>query len=261
MSERRYPGARVRFETDAAPPSTGFRSQALAAGGVLFTGGQIGAPYRRGAELRALAPTFEGQVDAALEHLAAVTWATGASLERVVELSAFTTVPDGERIVRERARAFLGFEPPLVNHVAVADCAMHGDVELDWAVALPGTDQAAAVDALRPFMHAHQGDVVASGPFLVLNGVSAFGHDMAEQSEALIDAVLERLAPHGATLQDVTKLTVYIQAFDIYPAFNEVTTRRFAAIIPPTRSVIVAPAITGEALLRVDVLATAPVAL
>lgn len=260
MSERTYPGARVRFETDAAPPSTGFRSQALAAGGVLFTGGQIGAPYRRGAELRALAPTFEGQVDAALEHLAAVTWATGASLERVVELSAFTTVPDGERIVRERARAFLGFEPPLVNHVAVADCAMHGDVELDWAVALPGTDPAAAVDALRPFMHAHQGDVVASGPFLVLNGVTASGQDMAAQSEALIDTLLERLAAHGATLQDVTKLTVYIQAFDIYPAFNEVTTRRFASIIPPTRSVIVAPAITGEALLRVDVLATAPVA-
>lgn len=260
MSERRYPGARVRYETDAAPPSTGFRSQALAAGGVLFTGGQIGAPYRRGAGLRALAPTFEGQLDAALQHLAAVTWAAGASLERVVELSAFTTVADGERIVRERAAAFLGFEPALLNHVSVEDCAMHGDVELDWAVALPGTDPGAAADALRPFMHGHEGQVIASGPFLVLNGVSAPGSDMAAQSEALIDAVLERLAPHGASLQDVTKLTVYIKAFDIYPAFNEVTTRRFAAIIPPTRSVIVAPAVTGDALVRVDVLATAPVA-
>jgi enamine deaminase RidA (YjgF/YER057c/UK114 family) len=260
VNERTYPGARVRFETDAAPPSTGFRSQALAAGGVLFTGGQIGAPYRRGTELRALAPTFEGQVDAALEHLAAVTWAAGAPLERVVELSAFTTVPDGERVVRERSRAFLGFDPPLLNHVAVDDCAMHGDVELDWAVALPGTDPVAATDALRQFMHAPAGEVIASGPFLVLNGARATGADMAEQSAALIDRVLARLEPPGATLQDVTKLTVYIQAFDIYPAFNAVTLRRFAAIIPPTRSVVVAPHLTGDALVSVDVLATAPIA-
>ncbi len=259
MSQRTYPGARVRFETDAAPPSTGYRSQALAAGGVLFTGGQIGAPYQRGAELRALAPTFEGQVDAALEHLAAVTWAAGAPLERVIELSAFTTVPEGERVVRERTKAFLGFEPALLNHVAVADCAMHGDVELDWAVALPGSDTAAATDALRPFMHGPPGEVIASGPFLVLNGAAASGADMEAQSEALVDGVLSALAPHGAGLQDVTKLTVYIQAFDIYPAFNDVTIRRFASIIPPTRSVIVAPEVTGDALVRVDVLATAPV--
>lgn len=261
MSGRAYPGARVRFETDAAPPSTGFRSQALAAGGVLFTGGQIGAPYRRGAELRALAPTFEGQVDAALEHLGAIAWAAGVPLGRVVELSAFTTVPEGERVVRERARAFLGFEPPLLNHVTVADCAMHGDVELDWAAALPGGDAERATEALRPFMHGPAGEVIASGPFLVLNGVAAPGADMADQSEALVDAVLAALAPHGAGLQDVTKLTVYIQAFDIYPAFNEVTIRRFASVIPPTRSVVVAPDVTGDALVRVDVLATAPVAL
>ncbi len=260
MSERGYPGARVRFETDAAPPSTGFRSQALAAGGVLFTGGQIGAPYTRGSELRALAATFEGQVDAALEHLAAVTWAAGDALERVVELSAFTTVDDGERIVRERARAFLGFDPPLVNHVRVADCAMHGDVELDWCVARAGTDAAAATDAIRPFMHGPEGEVIASGPFLVLNGIDAPGADMAAQTEALIDRALALLGERGAVLQDLTKLTVYIQAFDIYPAFNDVTTRRFGAIIPPTRSVIVAPDVTGDALVRVDVLATAPVA-
>jgi enamine deaminase RidA (YjgF/YER057c/UK114 family) len=260
VSQRAYPGARVRIETDAAPPSTGFRSQALAAGGVLFTGGQIGAPYRRGAALRALADSFEGQVDAALEHLAAVTWAAGDTPERVIELSAFTTVDDGERIVRERVRAMLGFEPPLVNHVRVADCAMHGDVELDWCVARAGTDAAAAADALRPFMHGPAGEVIASGPFLVLNGVTAPGSDMAAQTEALIDRALASLAEHGAVLQDLTKLTVYIQAFDIYPAFNEVTTHRFGAIIPPTRSVIVAPDVVGDALVRVDVLATAPVA-
>lgn len=252
------PGARVRYETDASPPSTGFRSQALAAGGVLFTGGQIGAPYRRGVPMRALAPTFVAQVDAAFEHLLALTRATGAPPERVVELSAFTTVPEGERIVRERARAHLGFEPPLVNHVSVADCAMHGDVELDWAVALAGTDVAAATMALRPFMHTPTPTPLVSGPFLIMNGVTGSGVDMATQSETLLDTLLAAIAPFGATLHDLTKFTVYIRAFDIYPAFNEVTIRRFAHVIPPTRSVVVAPAITGDALIRIDALATLP---
>jgi enamine deaminase RidA (YjgF/YER057c/UK114 family) len=252
---------RQRFETDEAPPSTGFRSQALGTAGFLFTGGQIGAPYTKGEAVRELAPTFEGQVDAALTHLAAITREAGARLHRVVELSAFTTVPGGERIVRDRVAAVLGYEPLLVNHVTVDDCAMHGDVELDWAVL---TDDALSLEEgaalLRPYMHGPAGEVLRSGPFLVLNGASAAGEGMRAQSEALLDLIEERLRPHGAGLADLAKLTVFISAFDIYPEFNEVTTRRFADITPPTRSVIVAPEVTGDALLRIDVLATAPAA-
>ena len=251
---------RRRHETEDAPPSTGFRSQALATSGFLFTGGQIGAPYRRGEPIRALAETFEGQVDAALAHLLAVTRAAGADPSRVVELSAFTTVPEGEAVVRARARAALGFEVPLLNHVAVADCAMHGDVELDWAVVL---DDAAAADAaavLRPFMHGPATGVLRSGPFLVRNGAVGAGATMESQSEALLDALAAELAPHGAGLADLAKLTVYIQAFDIYAAFNAVTMRRFADFVPPTRSVVVAPVITGAALVRIDARATGPVA-
>lgn len=251
---------RRRHETDDAPPSTGFRSQALATSGFLFTGGQIGAPYRRGEPIRALAETFEGQVDAALEHLLAVTRAAGANPERVVELSAFTTVPEGEAVVRARARAALGFDVPLLNHVAVADCAMHGDVELDWAVALDDAAPDAAAAVLRPFMHGPATGVERSGPFLIRNGAVGAGATMVAQSEALLAALAAELAAHGAGLEDLAKLTVYIRAFDEYPAFNEVTMHRFADFVPPTRSVVVAPAITGASLVRIDALATAPVA-
>ncbi len=251
---------RRRHETEDAPPSTGFRSQALATSGFLFTGGQIGAPYLRGEPIRALADTFEGQVDAALAHLAAVTRAAGARPERVVELSAFTTVPEGERVVRARSRAALGFEVPLLNHVEVADCAMHGDVELDWAVLLDdAADPDAAAGLLRPFMHGPATGVLPSGPFLIRNGGVGAGATMAAQTESLLDALGAELASHGAGLADLAKLTVYIRAFDEYPAFNEVTMRRFADFVPPTRSVVVAPAITGASLLRIDALATAPV--
>lgn len=250
---------RRRHETDDAPPSTGFRLQALATAGFLFTGGQIGAPYRRGEPVRALADTFEGQVDAAFEHLAAVTRAAGARVDHVVELSAFTTVPAGEEVVRRRARAHLGFDVPLYNHVSVADCAMHGDVELDWAVRLAdGPDADTAVALLRPFMHGPADGVLRSGPFLVRNGAVGAGATMTAQSEALLDGLEAELAAFGAGLADLAKLTVYIQAFDVYPDFNEVTKRRFADFVPPTRSVVVAPAITGSSLVRIDALATAP---
>lgn len=252
---------RRRHETDDAPPSTGFRSQALATSGFLFTGGQIGAPYRRGEPIRALADTFDGQVDAALAHLVAVTRAAGAPLDRVVELSAFTTVPEGEAVVRAKARAALGYDVPLLTHVAVADCAMHGDVELDWAVSLDeAADPAAAAAVLRPFMHGPAAGVARSGPFLVRNGAVGAGATMEAQSEALLDALDAELAAHGAGLADLAKLTVYIRAFDEYPAFNDVTMRRFADFVPPTRSVVVAPAITGASLVRIDALATATIA-
>lgn len=255
MSDTAAP--RRRHETDDAPPSTGFRSQALATGGFLFTGGQIGAPYRPGEPIRALASTFEGQVDAALGHLLAVTRAAGARADRVVELSAFTTVPNGEAVVRERFHALLGYDVPLLNHVAVADCAMHGDVELDWAVLLDdGADPLTAAATLKPFMHGATDRVERSGPFLVRNGATGAGPGMTEQSEALLDGLAADLAPFGSSLADLAKLTVYIQAFDAYPDFNDVTKRRFADFVPPTRSVVVAPSITGAALVRVDALAT-----
>jgi 2-iminobutanoate/2-iminopropanoate deaminase len=248
-----------RIETTDAPPSTGFRSQALAAGGFLFTGGQIGAPYEPGGEVRALAPTFEGQVDTCFRHLAAVTRAGGGRLDRVVELSAFTTVPGGGAIVAERAEAFLGYAPALHNPVSVDDCAMHGDVELDWAVLLDdGTPLDAAAAVLAPYMHAAPGAVVRSGPFLVLNGCTGDGGDMADQSASLLDRVAAALAPHGAGIADLVKLSVVIRSFDEYPAFNDVTKQRFADVVPPTRSVVVAPAITGASALRIDVLALAP---
>jgi 2-iminobutanoate/2-iminopropanoate deaminase len=250
---------RRRIETSDAPPSTGFRSQALAVAGYLFTGGQIGAPYRPGEEVRALAPTFVEQVDTALAHTAAVTRAGGGRLDRVVELSAFTTVPGGGEIVAERAAAFLGYTPPLFNAVTVADCAMHGDVELDWAVLL---DDAVPLDegarTLRPFMHGPAGEVLRSGPFLVLNGLRGDGANMAAETEALLDGAAAALSAHGAGLDALLKLTVYIRSFEEYPAFNDVTRARFADVVPPTRSVVVAPARTEGAALRIDALALSP---
>lgn len=248
---------RQRIETDKAPPSTGFRSQALAAAGFLFTGGQIGAPLLPGGRVRRPADTLEEQVALCLAHLEQVTLAGGGSLERVCEVSAFVVPGERQDEVRRQVTAFLGFEPPLYQSQPVADVAMHGMLELDWAVLLdPDTPLEAGARTLAPFMH---GEAVArSGPFLCFNGVSAPGASMAEQSEGVLDRLEELLAAEGAAPHELVKLAVFLADFDAYPEFNEATKRRFARVVPPTRSVLVAPDVTGDALLRVDALALRP---
>lgn len=243
-----------RIETDKAPPSTGFRSQAMIAGGYLFTGGQIGAPLEPDGGVREPAATLEEQVAVCLGHLEQVTLAGGGSLDRVCEVSSFVVpgVPQ-DGVVRQIVE-FLGHEPPLLQSMAVSDVAMHGMLELDWAVALqPGADLATTAYALKPFMHG--GAIERSGPFLCLNRITAEGADMAAQSEGVLDRIEDLLRGEGLELDDLVKLTVFISEFDIYPPFNEATQRRFASIVPPTRSVLVAPEVTGVSLLRVDALA------
>lgn len=248
---------KTRIETDDAPPSTGFRSQAMVAGGYLFTGGQIGAPLSVDGDVREPAATLEEQVAICLDHLKAITRAGGGSPDRVCEVSAFVVPNDRQADVRSQIVDSLGYEPPLMQSMAVADVAMHGTLELDWAVAMdPRADLAATAHVLRPFMHGD--DIVRSGPFLCLNRLTAEGADMTAQSEGVLDRIEELLHDHGLDLDDLVKLSVFMAEFDIYPSFNDATKRRFGAIVPPTRSVLVSPELTGSRLLRVDALALAP---
>jgi 2-iminobutanoate/2-iminopropanoate deaminase len=225
-------------------------------GGYCFVSGMIGAPHGPDAQVRAPAATLSEQADLALGHLAAVTRAAGASVDRVVEVSGFVVPPDGEPVVRERVANFLGRVPPLVQITPVADVAMHGLLELDWIVSLdPMADLDAAAEPFRSF--GHGGGSVRSGPFLAINGLTASGESLGEQTRRLFDAAAAQLRQHGSGLDRLVKLSVFIAAFDRYPEFNEATKERFATVIPPARSVVVAPAITGDALLRVDLLALA----
>ena len=50
-------------------------------------------------------------------------------------------------------------------------------------------------------------------------------------------------------------MTVYIDEFDNYPQFNAVTQRLFTVPPVPTRSVVVSPETTGDAAIRIDLVA------
>lgn len=247
-------------ETDTAPPSYGHRSQAIIAGGYLFSGGQIGVPLHqngRRPEDYVASGTLEEQLDSCLQHLDAVTIAAGSRRDRVVEVAAFVAAPNGRAHVDDALTRFLGELPPIVHYQEVEDVALHGLVELDWVVSLDESlETHAAADVIRPLGSSTTGDaVVTSGPFLFTNRVLGIGDDMTAASENAFEEISARLAPYGAGLKEIVKMVVYIDAFDRYPEFNAVTQRLLTVEPLPTRSVIVAPIVTGPAAVRIDLVA------
>ena len=78
---------RAQVHTDAAPAAIGPYSQAIRAGGFVFTAGQVGAEPSDGV----LADGVAAQADRALRNLAAVLAEAGSSFDRVVKTTIFLT--------------------------------------------------------------------------------------------------------------------------------------------------------------------------
>jgi enamine deaminase RidA (YjgF/YER057c/UK114 family) len=143
---------------------------------------------------------------------------------------------------------------PTLAEQEVHDVAMHALLELDWiAVVDPNLSQAEAASWLAPLGHAPE--LTESGPFVILNGVTAEGATLGEQSYGVLAKAGRILSEAGSGIEHLVKMTVVIADFDSYPQFNQATQAVFADITPPTRSVVVAPHLTGAHLLRVDFLA------
>ena len=250
---------RKAFETNVAPPSYGHRAQAVTAGGFLFTGGVIGVPFDEAAPggERQLPDDLATQVGLCLRHMDAVTDAIGGEGGRVVEVSAFVAGPDGRQQVEASLREFLGQAPPLLHYQAVEDVAMHGLIEADWIVVMdPAISLPEAVDMIRPLGDLGTGEqVVTTGRFAITNGVFGHGPTMTEATENAIGTIAARLSTVGLGLDSIAKMVVYIDAFDRYPEFNDVTKQLLDLKPLPTRSVLVAPQVTGAAAVRIDLIA------
>ena len=76
---------RAAVRTDAAPNAIGPYSQAIRAGGFVFTAGQVGAEPSTGNLLDGIA----AQADQALRNLASVLEAAGTGFDRVVKTTIF----------------------------------------------------------------------------------------------------------------------------------------------------------------------------
>lgn len=245
---------RQRIETELAPASTGFRSNAMVAGGFVFTGGHVGAPVSTPEQRIPPAETFEEQIDLALTHMQTLVHAGGGNMQRVIEVSAFVVPFERQATVLERTTAFLGYPPPLYRAEPVHDVALHGMLEMDGtALVDPHLDAAQAAEIIRPFGQID--GMLKSGPFVIINGLTASGATLREQTLNVFGKAERLLHAAGSDLSQLVKLTVFTADYDTYPEFNAATQELFAAFDPPTRSVIVAPNLTAGALVRMNLIA------
>lgn len=120
--------SRTVIHTTGAPAAVGPYSQAVAAGGFIFTAGQLGlAP--------GAAALVEGgireQTRQALANVQAVLEAAGSSLERVVKTTVFLKDMDDFAAMNEVYAAFFPHQPPARSTVQVAQLPLDALVEIE----------------------------------------------------------------------------------------------------------------------------------
>jgi 2-iminobutanoate/2-iminopropanoate deaminase len=118
-----------------APPAVGPYSHAVAAGGLLFCSGQIPLDPSSG-EL--VGETPAEQTGRCLENLRAVCDAAGATLERAVRLTIYTTRLDDFAAINDAYGSFFADAPPARVAIGVAALPKGALVEIDAVVALQG---------------------------------------------------------------------------------------------------------------------------
>ncbi|MGH2417068.1 MAG: RidA family protein [Candidatus Limnocylindria bacterium] len=125
---------RTQVMTNAAPAAIGPYSQAIHAGGLVFTAGQLGVDPTGGE----LADGAAAQADRALRNVSAILDAAGTSLERVVKTTVFLADMADFAAVNEVYASHFSTPYPARSTVAVKALPKDALVEIE-AVALVET--------------------------------------------------------------------------------------------------------------------------
>lgn len=127
------------IQTDAAPAAIGPYSQAIRAGGFVFTAGQVGMDPAR----KQLAEGVGAQATQALANLSAVLEAAGTGLDRVVKTTIFLADMGDFATVNEAYAAAMRTPFPARSTVAVRALPAGALVEIE-CVAIAGEGGAAS---------------------------------------------------------------------------------------------------------------------
>lgn len=119
---------REQVSTDAAPAAVGPYSQAMRAGDLVFTAGQLGIDPRSG-EL--VGETVEEQVRQALANVAAILDAAGSGLDRVLKVTVFLADIDDWPAVNEVYSSVVSQPYPARSAFAVRDLPRGARVEIE----------------------------------------------------------------------------------------------------------------------------------
>jgi 2-iminobutanoate/2-iminopropanoate deaminase len=120
--------------TEDAPKAIGPYAQAVAAGGFLFTAGQIALDP---ASMEVVDGGVAGQTDRVFRNLDAVLTAAGTSFTRVVKTTVFLRDMADFAAMNEVYARFMGEHRPARSTVAVAGLPRDVLVEIEMVVALP----------------------------------------------------------------------------------------------------------------------------
>lgn len=120
--------------TDAAPVPVGPYSQAIVAGGLVFTAGQIGLDPSTG---RLVGPGVEEQTERALLNVKAILEAAGSSLDKVVKVTVFLADMALFQAMNGVYGRFFATDRPARTCVAVAGLPMGALVEVETVAVIP----------------------------------------------------------------------------------------------------------------------------
>ena len=124
---------RETINSTAAPAAIGPYSQAIRAGGFVFTSGQIGLDPSTGK----LVEGIEAQTHRVLTNLRAVLAAAGASFSDVVKSTIFLVDMADFQAVNVIYAAEFGADPPARSTVQVAALPRHALVEIEMVAHAP----------------------------------------------------------------------------------------------------------------------------
>ena len=121
------------IHTDSAPAAVGPYSQAIMAGNLLFTSGQLGLVPETGM----LPESVEAQAEQSLKNICAILEASGLGKTDVVKTTVFIRDMNDFAAVNRIYAAFFGDHKPARSCVEVARLPKDGLVEIE-AVAVKG---------------------------------------------------------------------------------------------------------------------------
>lgn len=130
-------GSNQAVETDGAPAALGPYSQAIVAGDVVYTAGQIGLDPATG---EFAAPDAPGQAERALANLAAVLEAAGLGMEDVVKTTVFLADMGDYAEVNEVYARHFEAPYPARSAVEAAELPKGARVEIEAVARASGAD-------------------------------------------------------------------------------------------------------------------------
>jgi 2-iminobutanoate/2-iminopropanoate deaminase len=123
----------VRTDQAPAPLQGAPYSQGMAAGGLVFTAGQVGL---RPGDKQIEIGDIRGQTEQALRNIRAILEAAGSSLDKLVKTTVFLQNLDDFAAMNEVYATFVGDVPPARSTVEVAKLPSGALVEIEAIAAL-----------------------------------------------------------------------------------------------------------------------------